>query len=65
MAKNPLANMMAQAVKPGSVAAPGGKSVPPPKGVLKSAPAPFPPGKNAPAPPPPPTRSGGFMKPKK
>ena len=46
MAKNPIANMMAQAVAPGIVQAPPGKvgskstkAVAPPKGVQKSIPA--------------------------
>jgi len=50
MAKNPIANLMAQAVAPGTVKAPGKKSVPPPKGVQKTAPLGPPPGKPPPAP---------------
>jgi hypothetical protein len=65
MAKDPLANMMAQAVKPGSVPAPGGKTVAPPKGVQKTAPTGFQPGKSAPPPPPPASRKPAFGKPKK
>lgn len=55
MAKNPLANMMAQATIPGPVTATTGKKVPPPKGVQKSAPPAAPIGKN----PPPPPKAGG------
>ncbi len=57
MAKNPIATMMAQAVTPGTVAAPGGKKVPPPKGVQKTAPGGPLPGK---APPPPVAPGKGF-----
>ena len=49
MAKNPLSTMMAQAVTPGAVPAPGGKKVPP-KGIPKGAP-PMPPAKGPPAAP--------------
>ena len=56
MAKNPIANMMAQAVRPGSVPAPGGKAVPAPKGVQRTAPAGPPPG--LPSPPPVAPRKG-------
>ena len=45
MAKNPIASLMAQAVAPGPVRAPGKKSVPVPKGVQRSAPQGPPPGK--------------------
>ena len=57
MAKNPIASILAQSVAPGSVPAPGGKKVPPPKGVQKSAPQGPLPGK---APPPQPKPGKGF-----
>ena len=63
MAKNPIANMMAQAVAPGIVQAPPGrigakpKAVAPPKGVQKTIPAAPSPGK---FPPPPVKPRGGF-----
>ena len=66
MAKNPIANMMAQAVAPGPVqnVPPGkiggkSKSVPVPKGVQRSAPQGPPPGKPAPAQPKPTKGFGG------
>ena len=61
MAKNPLGQMMAQAVQPGIVQAPPGKlgakpkAVAPPKGVQKTAPGGPLPGKAAP----PPLKPGG------
>ena len=58
MAKNQIAAMMAQAVKPGTVKAPGNKSVPPPRGVQKTAPGGPLPGK---APPPPLKPRTGFQ----
>ena len=64
MAKNTIAGMMAQAVKPGTVQAPPGKvgakgtkAVAPPKGVQKTAPGGPLPGK---APPPPLQPGQGF-----
>lgn len=53
MAKNPLANMMAQAVQPGAVQAPPGIGPLPPQGAIQS-----PKGKTIkpPAPPPPPIK---------
>lgn len=51
MAKNPLANMLAQAATPGPVTATTGKKVALPKGVQKNAPPAAPIGKNPPAPP--------------
>jgi hypothetical protein len=58
MAKDPLSAMMAQAVAPGSVSAPGGKKVPP-KGISKGKP-PMPPAKGPPPPPPPAGAKKGF-----
>jgi hypothetical protein len=55
---------MAQAVKPGSVKAPSGKSVPPPKGVQKSVPTGPPPGRPAPPPVAPGKGFGGKPAPK-
>ena len=51
MAKDPLATTLAQATIPGTVTAPGGKKVPPPKGVQKAPVAASPIGKNPPPPP--------------
>lgn len=70
MAKNPLSQMMAQAVQPGIVQAPPGKigakpkPVAPPKGVQKTAPQGAPPGLAPPAPVAPRKGFGGKPAPK-